>query len=157
MNDPEHKPGILGSIIMRGGWAALLILSLISIPLGLAAGLYVYWPFGIALLLGVHITDGIALLLYLLPFALAGAALFFFPRQGRAFFDALGKLYGLGLASFNFFFLLVALPATIIGFPLMFAANYFLGTTLPYWAFFPLGLLAIGLYVTIGNRLKRRD
>jgi hypothetical protein len=71
---------------------AILILSLLAVPLGVAAGAYALWPIAIAFLLGVHITQGVAFLLILCPFALAAILVIFFPRQGDAFFDALGKI-----------------------------------------------------------------
>lgn len=154
MSDEKRRFDPITFLITRGGLPVLLLLSLLAIPVGLIAAYYVYWPLGIAYLLGVHITDGMFLVLIVLPFALALFLAFFFPSQGTTFFEFLGKLYGLALASFSFFLFIALIPATFIGYPLMLEVNYVFGITLPVWSFLPLSLAAVGLYIVLGNRLK---
>ena len=60
--------------------------------------------------------------------------------------------------SFVFFFLfLVVLPATLVSYLLMFVVNYAFHTTLPYWAFLPVGLCAVALYTAIANLGRPRS
>jgi hypothetical protein len=154
VSQPNQKRGIIGFIIMWGGLPGLLVLSLLSIPVGFLAIHFTLWPLTIAYLAGVHITESVFLGLFALPFILMFVAAKFFRQRGDAFFEVIGTLYGLGLSSALFFLFCVLMPATIIGFPLMFAANYFLGVTLPYWSFLPIGLFGIGAYIVIGNRFR---
>jgi hypothetical protein len=156
VTDPQPKLGFLGFVITRLGWPGILVISLLSIPLGILAGNVIMWPLSLAYLFGVHLTDGMAFFLIALPFVLIFLAAKFFPRQGDAFFDFLGKLYGLGLASFAFFFFFVIFPAMFIGLPLLFAVSYFLEHPLPAWTMFPLGLAGVALFMIFRKLYKHK-
>jgi hypothetical protein len=154
MKTPSQKRKTLSGFLFDLAFIpALILICAIAGAVGYVAIHFTLWPLVGAYFLGVRITDTVFFGLFFAPFVLLILVGIFFRDQGDRFFNFIGKLYGLAFASFVVLAML-AFFASIAGFAIMLAVNYFFDIELPAWSFAPIGVAFLACYMAVGNLFR---